>query len=637
MPTSSAHPQGPGAWSTLSASRDRVRADFATVASHQLRTPISIIRWALDSVLSGRSGRLTIKQREYLERAYQQNSFMARIVGDLLRISRIEEGGVSVVFSAFSVPALVRAVLQESSLLAKAYNCTLTVRAKDGVPPVTSDQIKLKEVLQVLVDNAIRYGKREGRVDIIIAAAKGNILISVRDHGIGIPTRQQKNIFTKFFRAENAIRSQTEGLGLELYIARSYVTAMGGNIVFNSVPGEGTTFMVALPRKPIPGRLPAVPVPARRAADELSRMVQHLGDGVLILDMAFRVLHCNSAAAKLFNLNREAIGSYVGDLVDAPELIKFLKRRPTGEDSMEAKLRLPGDDHLAPFRLLLLPLRNQDVITGWALVVQETIDHHRADLAAAERIRREREFVSITVHELNGPLSVNRWSLEMLKRESIGKLNAEQRRLVDQIYRNNERQLVLVKDMLNLAKLQQGRFSINPQPTNLAVTLRDVLDSFRTAAHIKHIAVRWAGVRRLPSVPADAGRIAQVFTNLISNAIKYTPPHGRVTVRARTVSGTQLRQLTGKLGVAVRHTESPQYLVFSVQDSGIGIPSNQRRKLFTMFFRSQEVLKRKIEGTGLGLYIARAIVELHRGDIWFESQPSRGSVFSFSVPVAAPR
>lgn len=527
MPTKTRRRRDPKAWATLGASRDRVRADFATVASHQLRTPISIIRWALDAVLSGRSGSLALKQREYLERAYQQNVFMARIVGDLLRISRIEEGGITVVGEPLNLTALVRTVLRDVAVLAKAYNCTVALRASPNLPPLVGDALKLKAVLAVLVDNAVRYGKRAGRVDIRLAAKGPNVSINVRDRGIGIPTRQQKNIFNKFFRAQNAIRSQTEGLGVELYIARSYVTAMGGTIAFHSQPGVGTTFVVTLPRQPAVGRLVALP-----------------------------------------------------------------------------GLRWPAG-----------------------------LDDRRTDLPAADRLRREREFVFVTVHELSGPLSVNRWSLEILRRERVGRLNAAQRRLVDQIQRNNDRQLVLVKGLLDVAKLQQGRFSINPQPVILAVALGDVVDSFRAVARVKHITLRWVGPRRLPQVVADAARIGRVFANLISNAIKYTPARGRVTVRAVTVSATRLRALAVKRGLAIRQTEAARYLVFSVQDTGIGIPSEQRRKLFTMFFRAEEVLQRKIEGTGLGLYIARAIVELHHGDIWFESRQNGGSTFSFSLPL----
>lgn len=624
-------------WLSLTpAGRDRVRADFATVASHQLRTPIAIMRWALDTVLSGRSGRLTIKQREYLDRAYQQNVFMARIVGDLLRISRIEEGGVTPTYTAFSLSALVREVVREATMLAKAYNCVITVRAGSKLPKVTSDAVKLREVIGVLVDNAIRYGRREGHVDIRLRASPANVVLEVSDNGIGIPARQQQNIFTKFFRAENAVRSQTEGLGVQLYIARNYLRAMGGTIVFHSVYRRGTTFTVTIPRTPSQITTPrAMLTPLRGVSEELVRLTQHVGDGVLLLDTAFRLMKFNEAAGKSLNLRHDALGRYLGEAVDVPELIRLLRRHPSGEESLAAHFRVAGDDHPLPFRVWLFPLRQQDVIIGWALLLRESGDHHRADIAAAERIRHEREFVSITIHELNGPLSVNRWSLEMLRREMIGKLNAEQRRLVDQLYRNNERQLVLVKDLLNLAKLQQGRFSINPQPVNLSPTLRDVVVGFQSAAAAKHIRLERRRSTSLPRVRADAGRVAQVLTNLVSNAIKYTPLRGRVVIATRRVSSAALRDLAARAVVTVNHTDAPHgYLVISVRDTGIGISPPQLRKVFTMFFRSQEVLKSKIAGTGLGLYIAKAIVELHQGDIWCESTPKVGSVFSFSLPIA---
>ena len=637
MPQTHARFHASGWWSLTPAGRDRVRADFATVASHQLRTPISIMRWALDTVLSERAGRLTIKQREYLDRAYQQNVFLARIVGDLLRISRIEEGAVAPVASTFRLSALVRDAVRQAQPLAQAYNCTLTVREPRRLPALTSDAIKLREVVGALLDNAIQYGRREGRVVITLAGRGRNVVLEIKDRGIGIPARQQKNIFTKFFRAENAVRSQTEGLGVQLYIARHYLQAIGGAITFRSAYRQGTTFTVTVPRTPpVAGRGQASAlIPLRVASDELIRLAPHLGDGLVFLDTAFRILSLNDGARQLLNLTPDAVGRYLADALDAPELLRALRRQPTGEESLVMKVRISGDDQPLPLRAWLLPLRQQDVITGWVLLLRESGDHHRADIAAAERIRHEREFVSITIHELNGPLSINRWSLEMLRRQAIGKLNAEQSRLVDQLYRNNERQLVLVRDLLNLAKLQQGRFSINPQPLPLPALVRDVLEGFRSAAAAKRLRLRWNGASRLPAVRADAGRLAQVLTNLVSNAVKYTPPGGRVTVSARRQSGRALRELAARAAVTLSHAEAPRgYVVFTVRDTGIGIPAHQVRKLFTVFFRSQEVLKSTIAGTGLGLYIAKAIVELHQGDIWCERLAGRGSAFRFSLPVA---
>ncbi|MDD5110261.1 MAG: ATP-binding protein [Patescibacteria group bacterium] len=619
------------------ANRERVRADFATVASHQLRTPISIMRWALDMVLSGRGGRISIKQREYLDRAYQQNLFMARLVGDLLRISRIDEEGVSVVSAPVNLTALVNTVMRDESLLARAYNCTLRVSAPRNFPTVVTDALKLKEVIGVLVDNGIRYGRREGHVLVALQRRRGAVVISVRDRGIGIPARQQHNIFTKFFRAENAIRSQTEGLGVQLYIAKHYVAALGGTIAFHSVYRKGTTFTVTLPLRSSGPNGGAVSVPSlsRVVSTELRRLSYHLSDGMAFLDPAFRILEINTSARKILGVNGDVTGRHIGDIVDTVELRRFFKRRTAGEESLVVPLRLSEDAQPTPFTFFLMPVRQQDVITAWMLMIKETFAHHRADVVAAERIRREREFVSITVHELNGPLSVNKWSIEMLHRETTGKLNAEQRRLVDQLQRNNDRQLVLVKDLLNLAKLQQGRFSILPQMTGITPILSDVIAGFRTKAKAKRLRILWSSRQKLPKVRVDVGRVSQVVSNLMSNAIKYTPTGGSVRIKTRRIPGPKLRKVARELGVTINHTDSPDgYLVISVQDSGMGIPPNQMRKLFTMFFRSQAVLKAKIEGTGLGLYIAKAIVELHQGDIWCTSTMGKGSTFSFSLPLA---
>lgn len=617
--------------------QQRARADFSTVASHQLRTPISIIRWALDMVLADRGGSLSPKQREYLERAYQQNSFLARIVGDLLRISRIEAGELTLTLAAVNLAALIRTVVQETAMIAKAYNCQVRVVVSPRVPKVTTDALKLKEVVHILVDNAIRYGRREGRV-VIAAIRRGRaIALTVQDRGIGIPRRQQKNIFSIFFRAENAIRSQTEGLGVELYIARQYLKAMGSSLGFRSAVGQGSTFTVTIPLDPPSRRgpsLPAVEPPLSRV--EFHRVAEHLREAVLVLDASFRTLAVNQAAARLLGVDRESVaGQFLGDLVRLPSVRQLTRRPGAGEATRVIRLRFPGDDHVGTYDLRLVPVHEQDVIVGWVVVIRESLAHLRRHAVAMERMLRVREFVTLTVHELNAPLGVSKWSLELLKRQMLGKLNAEQRGLVDQVYRNNERLLALVRDLLNLSKLEQGRFTIAPRVTDLTALIGEVVVSFQATAATKSLRLQTRQLRRLPRVLADGSRIAQVVTNVMSNAVKYTPRGGRITVSARRFSAAGFARYCRRTKVAAAHSEAPRgYLVVSVRDTGIGIPPDAMGKVFTKFFRTPAALRMKVEGTGLGLYIAKAIVELHQGDLWCTSKLGVGSTFSFSLPMA---
>ncbi len=620
----------------VSASQERIRSDFATVASHQLRTPISAIRWALDMVLSGRSGRLTRQQREYLERAYQQNAFMARIVGDLLRISRIEAGDVAITPTAVNLAALIGRVVKDSAMLARAYNCRVRVALPPRLSPLTTDALKLREVMQILVDNAVRYGRREGRVTVRARRVGDRVELMVQDRGMGIPLRQQKNIFTKFFRTENAIHSQTEGLGVELYIAQHYVWAMGGTIRFRSRYRRGTTFTVTLPVRNA-GRLAsaAASFPFVVSAAVL-RFVAVVSEAVAVTDPAFRLVHANPAAVRLFGLMGETVrGHALTDLVRARALEQLLRRRPNGEEVLTVRLRLPGESRIGAYEIRLIPLHQQDVISGWLTVIAPSESKTLSRAGMEARLRREREFVTITVHELNAPLGVSKWSLELLRREIIGSLNVEQRRLLDQVYRHNERLLTLVRDLLNLSKLEEGKFTVTPQATDAAAVVRDVGRSFQPAANARSLTLRLPPRRGLPRALADPARLRQVVTNLLSNAVKYTPAGGRITLALRTYSLAAFQRYLRQRQIAAAHVDAPRgYVVVSVTDTGIGIAPAQLGNVFTKFFRTRAALKLRVEGTGLGLYIARAIVELHQGDIWCQSVPGKGSTFSFSLPVA---
>ena len=139
----------------------------------------------------------------------------------------------------------------------------------------------------------------------------------------------------------------------------------------------------------------------------------------------------------------------------------------------------------------------------------------------------------------------------------------------------------------------------------------------------------------LPPVSGDQVRLSQVVNNVLSNAIKYSKRGGTVTVKAVKVSGVSLRQTAAKSGATVINSDNAVgYVLITISDTGIGMVRADYSKVFTPFFRSKSVLSSGTGGTGLGLYIAKSIVDMHSGDMWFESSLGRGSIFYFSIPVA---
>lgn len=510
----------------ISQKLEEIKSDFITVASHQLRTPIAAVRWSLDILLSGKAGRLSEKQKNLIKEAYQNNKFMVKIVNDLLRTSRIEEKGVKPVIQLADLTQIVKEVIKRAKDFAKAHNCKITFQTEKNLHLAYFDPLQIKSVIESLVDNAVHYSKAKGEVKIYLGKAGDFLLFKIQDNGIGIPNDQKDLIFSKFFRARNAIKTQADGLGLNLYLAKKIIEAHGGRIEFESTENKGSTFYLYLP---IAGR------------KENKRLE-----------------------------------------------IEKLDRKEEEKDS-------------------------EDIL------------------------KKEREFVSVTVHELKAPLGITKWSLEALKSSRPGKLNDEQLELINQIYRGNERLLVLVRDLLDLAKLQEGKFDVKPQPIQLETIIKDVVVGFKIEAQRKNIKIELPLFKELlPKVIGDQNRIAQVITNLISNAVKYTPENGRVTIKVRKLSGRNIKELYQKLGtVMIQHPDNKNgYLVVSVADTGRGISKEEQKKLFTRFFRGRKILESKTEGTGLGLYITKTIIELHQGDIWFESTVGKGSTFYFSIPLA---
>ena len=341
--------------------------------------------------------------------------------------------------------------------------------------------------------------------------------------------------------------------------------------------------------------------------------------------------------ARLFRLRADAVvGRDVGKVILSPKLLRAIRSPRSISDEQVLTVTLSGGEVMS-YRLVVFPIRNHDVLDGWVILLHDTSRSHDIASSAERAVRQEREIVSITVHELKSPLGMTKWSLEMLQSERLGKLTVEQRELIDQIYHDNERLLTLVRDLLNLAKLEEGKFSIRRRAVDLRPMLDDALARFAVAARKRSLTLRLQlPAADLPKVSGDVGRLGQVIGNLLSNAVKYTPAGGRVTIGAEVQSGRQLRALaTANPLVRIEHADHPAgYLHLWVRDSGIGIAPEQQRHLFTKFYRAKTVLETETEGTGLGLYISKSIVTLHRGDIWFSSRPGQGSTFSFTVPIA---
>jgi len=185
-----------------------------------------------------------------MERSYETNEQMIVLVRDLLDVTRIEEGRFGFTFKRGDIGAFVSHVVDDFRDQAKRSGITLTLkkpRASARTPQVAMDEEKLAMAVGNLIDNAIRYNKPSGSVEVNFAREGAAVAIRISDTGIGIPKGQEKNLFEKFFRGENVVKMQTQGFGLGLYIVKNIVEGHGGKIVVASKEGEGTIFTITLP------------------------------------------------------------------------------------------------------------------------------------------------------------------------------------------------------------------------------------------------------------------------------------------------------------------------------------------------------------------------------------------------------
>ncbi len=224
----------------------RVKSDFISTAAHQLRTPLTGIRWALEAL---EKETLTEDQKLLVTNAKDKSKDLVAIVATLLDISSIESGKFKYQFDIMDIEPLVNQVAKDFSPLAQKNSVALFYAKQPGVlPHVRVDKDRIKWVLNNLVENAIRYTPANGTVRLLVEQVSGRLLVKVVDTGIGIEAKDRGNIFERFYRAGNAITKENQGNGLGLYIARTIATDHGGDLNFTSnTEGTGTTFTLSLP------------------------------------------------------------------------------------------------------------------------------------------------------------------------------------------------------------------------------------------------------------------------------------------------------------------------------------------------------------------------------------------------------
>jgi PAS domain S-box-containing protein len=227
---------------------DEMKSNFISLASHQLRTPLSSVKTYSHMLLDGFMGPLTKPQIKALKTIISASNRMNETISTLLNITRIESGSIVVAKKPISISQIIEEVISEHQLAAADKSIVCKAKCPDRSVKVISDSVILKEVLGNLISNAIKYTPPSGTIRVSVSLKNTRtVTIKISDTGMGIPKNSHNDVFSKFFRAENVVKQETSGIGLGLYMVKGLVKELGGDVWFESKEGQGSDFYVSLP------------------------------------------------------------------------------------------------------------------------------------------------------------------------------------------------------------------------------------------------------------------------------------------------------------------------------------------------------------------------------------------------------
>jgi len=227
---------------------DKIKTEFVSIASHQLRTPLASIKWTLELLLAENKGLLNNRQKQLISRIKESNENMISLVNNLLKVSRIEYGKITPKKLNLNLSEIINKNIEEIKPSLQRKQQKIKTQGLNEKHEINSDPQLVYQIFQNLLSNASKYSRVKGDIKLKVKKDKQSTLLEITDNGFGIPKNQQHRLFQKFFRADNVILKETEGTGLGLYLVKSFLELLDGEIWFDSKYNKGTTFYVKLPK-----------------------------------------------------------------------------------------------------------------------------------------------------------------------------------------------------------------------------------------------------------------------------------------------------------------------------------------------------------------------------------------------------
>ncbi len=652
---------------------DQIKTSFFANVSHELRTPLALIFSPVERLLQSKPDfasrrELTVVRRNAL--------LLYKHVNDLLDVSKLEAGRLELHYSRLDLAAMARA-------MANVFESVVSergIRVELQTPDQTLAEVdggKVQRVFMNLLSNAFKYSPNDSVVRLTLTEDGDHLTLTVEDAGPGIPPELREEIFERFQQGDKETQRRYGGTGLGLSIVKEFVEMHGGTITVGESAAGGAQFRVRLPRRAPggveignslwtgtdevlerlanspardhseeePSWVPAHPERTPRPdilVVEDNRDMREFICRVLAQDGSTRTAEDGLAAL-------EAIKERVPDLI----LTDMMMPHMTG-DELLATLR--QDDHLRDVPVILLTAKADDemklnlLIEGAQDYVMKPfgIDELRArvrnqlqtkltrdalrraldsrsedlsvmveELAAARSVAEtanaaKDDFLAVLSHELRTPLTPALAAVSALIRMPAAD-PAELRESLELICRNIELEARLVDDLLDVTRITRGKLRIHSTPVDVHTVLRDALAMTQAELRGKELTIVVDLAEGRPLVRGDAARLAQVFSNLLTNAVKFTPRGGHVRVHSLLTD-------------AIVRVE--------VTDDGIGVPVEMQPKIFEPFRQGHAGTTQRFGGLGLGLSVAKGLVEAHGGTINVRSSGhNQGAAFSVELPV----
>ncbi|MGB9743424.1 MAG: sensor histidine kinase [Minisyncoccales bacterium] len=337
----------------------------------------------------------------------------------------------------------------------------------------------------------------------------------------------------------------------------------------------------------------------------LTVLIENFIDGILVFDEQDKLLVINQSAENLLKVKGKKVKTKtitaLSQYPNFSSLINLLK-----EEKPVIKKEISFND--LSLQVSIIPLKQKENNFGQLVIL-----HDITQEKIKEKLKTE--FVSLVAHQLRTPLSAIKWTLKLFLDNELGDLNNQQKDYLEKIYQANERMIVLIKDLLDVAKIEEGHYLEKSESVDLIKVIEAVIELYRKEIMKKRITLVFEKTKEpMPQIALDVEKIKLAIQNLLDNAVRYTPAGGKITI-------------------AVDLEKKKKQIVFMIKDTGQGIPFYQQNRVFTKFFRASNVIKLGIEGSGLGLFIVKSIIDFHKGKIWFKSEENKGTTFWFSLPL----